>query len=313
MMQRLVQNRVPFAQLQFQNRMRPDLAELLKDIYPDLQNNLTRVGSIQIPCILTQSAMFWTHTAPEKTEQSKTNVEEISRALSVAALLAAFGISPSKITILSTYLGQSTLMKRELKVYQKRFPQLFGEEELTISTVDNYQGDENEVIIVSLVRSNDNASVGFLKDMERRCVAQSRAKACVIYIGNKATIESANCWRTLMEKMKVDSALKVACPKHPNLSSHLLSSVKAVEALAINPSSLCSVKCSTKFTCTEDHPCPLMCQPEHEHKDCRTKVAFEYPACGHPGVKECFKAAEKERCIKIIEFKFSKCGHPDTR
>ena len=312
MMQRLIQNRVPFVQLQYQNRMRPDLADLLRDIYPDLKSNLSRVNSIQIPSFLSHSAIFWSHSEKESSERSKTNIEEVHRALSLAMLFVAFGYSPSDITILCTYLGQTSLMKKEARNIQVKYPDTLKENAFVISTVDNYQGDENQIVIVSLVRGNPSGTVGFLKDMERRCVAQSRAKACVVYIGNQSTVKNANCWRILMSQIPVESELKVACPKHPS-SVHFLSNTQEVQGLASHPSSICPIKCSVKFTCAFGHPCSRKCQPVHDHKTCRTKIPFVHTVCRHRGVKECFKDPTQELCMEIVDFVFPKCGHPETR
>lgn len=53
-----------------------------------------------------------------------------------------------------------------------------------MTTVDNYQGEENDVIILSLVRSNQEGSVGFLGTDNRVCVALSRARNGLYAIGN---------------------------------------------------------------------------------------------------------------------------------
>jgi len=45
-----------------------------------------------------------------------------------------------------------------------------------VSTVDGYQGEENEIVLLSLVRSNRDGDIGFLKTNNRLCVALSRAK-----------------------------------------------------------------------------------------------------------------------------------------
>jgi len=59
---------------------------------------------------------------------------------------------------------------------------------MRISTIDSFQGQEMENIIVSLVRSNDNGEIGFLKDYRRMNVAITRAKEQLFVIGDSATI-----------------------------------------------------------------------------------------------------------------------------
>jgi superfamily I DNA and/or RNA helicase len=59
---------------------------------------------------------------------------------------------------------------------------------LRISTIDSFQGQEKKNIIVSLVRSNDDSDIGFLKDYRRMNVAITRAKEQLFVIGDSATI-----------------------------------------------------------------------------------------------------------------------------
>ncbi len=59
---------------------------------------------------------------------------------------------------------------------------------MRISTIDSFQGQEKPVIILSLVRSNDNNEIGFLKDYRRMNVAITRAKDALFVIGDSATI-----------------------------------------------------------------------------------------------------------------------------
>lgn len=62
---------------------------------------------------------------------------------------------------------------------RQEFPHL---EDVRITVVDNYQGEENDIILLSLVRSNDDGDVGFLKVENRVCVALSRAKHGMYFV-----------------------------------------------------------------------------------------------------------------------------------
>ena len=57
-----------------------------------------------------------------------------------------------------------------------------------IKTVDNYQGEENDIVILSLVRSNNRDNIGFLKISNRVCVALSRARLGMYIFGNATTL-----------------------------------------------------------------------------------------------------------------------------
>lgn len=96
------------------------------------------------------------------------------------ALLHA-GVKPGDIGIISPYNAQVSLLKKTL--HEK---ELNGVE---ISTVDGFQGREKEAIVVSLVRSNDNREVGFLKDKRRLNVAITRPKRHLCIIGDLELME----------------------------------------------------------------------------------------------------------------------------
>lgn len=59
---------------------------------------------------------------------------------------------------------------------------------ISINTVDGFQGQERDVIIISLVRSNDDGNIGFLRDLRRMNVAMTRARMKLIIIGSVATL-----------------------------------------------------------------------------------------------------------------------------
>lgn len=79
------------------------------------------------------------------------------------------GYDATEITVLTTYTGQMFLLKKEIN----DLPSCKG---VHVTVVDNYQGEENKIILLSLVRSNDENNIGFLKTDNRICVAISRAK-----------------------------------------------------------------------------------------------------------------------------------------
>lgn len=78
-------------------------------------------------------------------------------------------------TLISPYSGQVNAAKSQ-------FP------DMKVSTIDSFQGQENEAIIISLVRSNTEGNIGFLKDYRRMNVALTRAKRKLIVIGDSGTL-----------------------------------------------------------------------------------------------------------------------------
>ena len=94
----------------------------------------------------------------------------------VEQLLQTNDYKPEDSAFISPYSGQ-VLMAKEILPKQMR-----------ISTIDSFQGQEKENIFLSLVRSNDDCEIGFLKDYRRMNVAITRAKEQLIVIGDSATI-----------------------------------------------------------------------------------------------------------------------------
>ena len=89
------------------------------------------------------------------------------------------------VGIISPYKGQVRLLRRLLRQdkYWKPFRGL-----ITVNTVDGFQGQERDVIVISLVRSNEQGDIGFLRDLRRMNVAITRARMKLIIVGDRATI-----------------------------------------------------------------------------------------------------------------------------
>lgn len=75
-------------------------------------------------------------------------------------------------------------------------------EGMKIIVVDNYQGEESDIILLSLVRSNERGDVGFLKTENRICVALSRAKYGLYIMGNMNNLyDSGDLWKEIKETL----------------------------------------------------------------------------------------------------------------
>ncbi len=89
-----------------------------------------------------------------------------------------------RIGIISPYKEQVKYMKDHLTSDFDHFP----DRDIQANTIDSFQGQERDVIYISLVRSNEQGMIGFLKDTRRMNVAMTRAKKKLIVIGDSATI-----------------------------------------------------------------------------------------------------------------------------
>ena len=115
-------------------------------------------------------------------------------------------LSPQKIEseridfgIITPYRGQARLIRRLLKL-QHYFRRL--KRQITVGTVDGFQGQERDVIVISLVRDNADGNIGFLRDLRRMNVAITRARMKLIIVGNAQTLSRHRFYRALADHIR---------------------------------------------------------------------------------------------------------------
>lgn len=114
----------------------------------------------------------------------------------VGKIIDSEKLNKNNIAFISPYSGQVDLAR---STYGK---------ELTISTIDSFQGQEKEIIIISLVRSNDENIIGFLSDYRRMNVALTRAKEQLFVIGDSSTIGNDPFYAQFLEYMENNNAYR---------------------------------------------------------------------------------------------------------
>ena len=180
--------------------------------------------------------------------------------------------------------------------------------EIRVSIVDNFQGEENDLIILSLVRSNDKLDIGFLKEENRICVSLSRAKQGLFIVGNLDQMcLSSSLWkkiRTSLEEMdSVDTGFKICCQNHPEVLRKLSSAAELQEEA---PEGGCTKPCHFPLQFC-DHPCPRLCHPidiQHRHYNC-PKPCERLCIRGHPCPLLCYMTCS----CKVLVQKTFDCGH----
>ena len=100
------------------------------------------------------------------------------------------------VGIISPYRSQVQLLRKMIR--QKEFFRPYRRL-ISVNTVDGFQGQERDIILISLVRSNDGGEIGFLRDLRRMNVAITRARMKLIILGNAATMTSHPFYRKLYE------------------------------------------------------------------------------------------------------------------
>lgn len=219
MFERLVGNGIDFSMLREQRRMIPEIRRLIDPLYG---NTLRDHPSVEdrplIPGMGDIRSYFLTHSEPESNDSHASFVNEFEASMVIGLLgyLLKNGVPATNITILTFYQGQRKLIKR----IQNKNP-YNAKHLIEIATVDSYQGEENHIILLSLVRSNDHRGIGFLEQMNRACVALSRAKDGIFIFGNADCINHRSTfWHEVTSKMykstprRIGHVLPLVCDRH---------------------------------------------------------------------------------------------------
>ncbi|KAH8660848.1 P-loop containing nucleoside triphosphate hydrolase protein, partial [Tricladium varicosporioides] len=316
MFERLVNNSIGYTMLNRQRRMIPDIRKLLciepAPFYTNLQDHPSvldrQVNRPSIPGMGGRDTYFFHHNWPEarNTDSSKYNLDEAQMIAGMFNHLVLNGVPASKITVLTFYNGQRKTIIQELKNYTTlRYISYFN-----CFTVDSYQGEENDVILLSLVRSNQFLGIGFLNNKNRLVVALSRARRGLYLFGNALTLCSAETsddilgrdplWDPLIRHLKhesrfdLDGGLPISCTRH-NRTIRVYEPDNWV-ALAGG----CNLKCGGRLDC--GHPCPYTCHPmEHSDFAC-TEACTKILLCGHSCSSICSANCECFRCEPISDF-----------
>lgn len=300
--ERMIKNNLTYSTLGVQHRMRPEICDLITPvIYNHLQNHISVYEYPNVKGI-TKNLFFVSHEVHEENDdhiQSYKNSHEGEFILKLARYLLFQGYTPDQITILTTYSGQMILFK----MLRKKMPELHH---VRISTVDNYQGEECEIILLSLVRSNLENKIGFLSTPNRVCVALSRAKHGFYLIGNMNCLEeNSEIWPDIKKQLEmheaIGPALELQCLVHKNRT--MVS--KKSDFLSVTEGG-CSKLCNETLDC--GHSCKSLCHPtDRDHKiyRCPDKCTKNCPA-GHPCLNRCYE--ECNLCRVLVTRNLS-CGH----
>lgn len=153
--ERLVNNGLPSVMLNQQHRMRPEISAFAKLFYQEPIYDHKSVEAYPNVAGMRSNVQFVSHNQYESeiTDlKSICNRFEANYLTKLCTYLIKQGYGPDKITVITMYLGQLIELRRELRK--------IGLAKVRVSTVDNFQGEENDIVLVSLVRSNQNNRIG---------------------------------------------------------------------------------------------------------------------------------------------------------
>ncbi len=131
----------------------------------------------------------------KKGSQSKYNPLEAEFVKKLVEELLFLGVECQDIGVITPYKDHEEYMKRII-------------EDIEVKSIDGFQGREKEVIILSLVRANNNEEIGFLRDKRRLNVAITRAKRKLIIVGDAKTLSSNRTYAKLIDYASKEGILK---------------------------------------------------------------------------------------------------------
>lgn len=267
----------------------------------------------------TNDPRFFHHTWPEaKDDQLSTyNVPEATMILGLVKYLYLNNFPLSLITILTFYNGQRRELVRQIK--DSPIAELRESlDKLKIVTVDAYQGEENGLVILSLVRSNLKENIGFLNNMNRVCVSLSRAQRGFYMFGNAILLRRAHeTWRAIYDLLKKDESLASSTSTSTSTSNveggtkpttrfgkfkfPLGPCAKHNRVIELeNPGDWldnmggCDVACGSTLKC--GHTCPHPCHPlEHGKLRCLLPCGRSL-GCGHVCRRVCADECQCKTC-----------------
>uniref|UniRef100_T1IT09 RZ-type domain-containing protein n=1 Tax=Strigamia maritima TaxID=126957 RepID=T1IT09_STRMM len=325
--ERLIRNNVRYETLQLQHRMRPEISQILKPhIYETLEDHPSVREYPRVKGITT-SLFFLNHENAEESVTDSTTRKNPFEAKFLVALcryLLQQGYDTSQITILAAYAGQLFELRKLMD--KNTF------EGVKVTVVDNYQGEENDIILLSFVRSNEEGQIGFLKIDNRINVALSRAKIGLYCVGNfKFFASKSQTWRKICNYLEIQGytgdEMTLQCQKHGQLTivrndndfrsqapeggclevcndklpcGHYCSRV-----CHVTEHSRCEQKCN-KVLCELQHTCPSKCYQICE--PCRVKVMKYHLNCEHSEYQPCFVDIATVKC-KVLVKRDLRCGH----
>ncbi|EED22474.1 NF-X1 finger and helicase domain protein, putative [Talaromyces stipitatus ATCC 10500] len=331
--------------VQTQRRMHPSIAQLVREtLYPQLQDAPSVSDYPQVRGI--RKILFWLdHREPEgnpsnaeASATSRWNDYEVEMTTALVNHLVCQGqYGSGEIAVLTPYLGQLQKLRRRLG---RSFAITLGDRDqddldkaglqedeelastpiavkgtllqsLRVATIDNFQGEEASVVVISLVRSNPQNKCGFLRTSNRINVLLSRAKHGMYIIGNSITAMHVPMWADVINIFQrnenIGTSLELQCPRHPET---LITVSKPDDFPRVSPEGGCDLRCIKRLSC--GHACIQKCHSEILHNAVQCLETCQRPreGCSHPCPKKCGEKCPS-KCTEIV-FQADRqlsCGH----
>ncbi|KAL3607528.1 hypothetical protein FPOAC2_02513 [Fusarium poae] len=337
--------KIPYSVLETQRRMHPSIAELVRStLYPSLKDSTNVEEYPQV--VGMRRRLFWfNHDQPETANDnndsintSRSNSFEVDMTVSLVSHLSQQGkYGAGDIAVITPYLGQLQLLRRKMEsmfeicVNDRDAEELEAVEgegvdagvpiigplrkttllkTVRVATVDNFQGEEAKVIVISMVRNNPQKECGFLKTSNRINVLLSRAQHGMYIIGNSNSYEKVPMWADVLEILAIGQnigpKLELQCPRHPEIAM-LVSHPEHFSQMS--PEGGCRLVCDKRLTC--GHPCKRKCHSDTLHRavKCLEACPRLKQGCNHACPLKCGEPCQKKCLVRLEIDVLLPCGH----
>ena len=335
-------NPIASSRLNIQRRMHPEIADISRaTLYPYLEDHASTHDRTSVP-VMADRVWWLDHQMPEDLPDPRSsmatscsNAYEVEMVVGLVEYLVQSNEYDYKdITILTPYNGQLAALTDRFQgmcslwlsdqdrdtLIEEGFLdseavlggkcQVPMSSMLKLATIDNFQGEESRVVILTTVRSNYEGRVGFLRTPNRINVACSRARDGFYIVGNATLMRSCvGMWRLIIDELvakgKLGPDFRTCCPRHPDR----LFSVRFPHQWRQIPE--CEAICSTVLPC--GHHCSMKCHPPalHDRIGCQEPCPRRQETCGHPCTKRC--GEDCGQCAFPLRTMALSCGHTATR
>lgn len=337
---------VPFSVLETQRRMHPSISELVRStLYPALKD---ADAVMRYPKVVgMKQRLFWLHHEQLETaaashdplNTSHSNDFEVEMTASLVSHLVRQGeYSQGDIAVITPYLGQLHRLRSRmesmfeiclndrdlegLEALEADSPSTHSSprallkkstllKSVRVATVDNFQGEEAKVIVISLVRSNPQNKCGFLSTSNRINVLLSRAQHGMYIIGNADTCSNVSMWADVIRVLQTSAcfgrSLELQCPRHPDAR---LLVCQPDHFLRFSPESGCNLPCDKRLHC--GHSCTGRCHSDvlHSAVKCLEKCPRPNKSCEHPCPLPCGEPCQEKCRFRLDDVDIAlPCGH----
>ncbi|HYX33338.1 MAG TPA: AAA domain-containing protein [Oligoflexus sp.] len=163
---------------------------------------LVAADAVKDRTLVDETPLLWIDTAgagfEEEAEQesgSRFNPKEAAVILYRIEQLFQKGVAPQQLAVITPYAAQARYLRMQL-----------ADSGIEVDTIDGFQGREKDAVLISLVRSNEDQEVGFLKETRRLNVALTRARRHMTVVGDSATLSVSPFLQRLMQYFENEQA-----------------------------------------------------------------------------------------------------------